>query len=134
MMDAVGLIGRVMLSLIFVWDGWGKLTNPAPVQALIAKVGLPLPGLAYPVAVFMELGVGLALLTGLLSRLSGLALAVWCLVLAALFHADSGNMAQQIQLMKNISMAGGLLYVLAYGGGAYSLDALIARRRVTVTA
>jgi putative oxidoreductase len=134
LIDGVALVGRVLLSLIFVWDGWGKLTNAAATQALIAKSGLPLPGLAYPVSVLVEFGVGLALLVGFLSRLSGLTLAAWCLVLAAVFHASAGDRMQEIQFMKNLSMAGGMLFVAAHGGGAFSLDALLGRRRRTLAA
>ena len=128
MLDLAALAGRVLLSAIFVWDGLGKVLSPEATQAVINKSGLPFPTLAYAVAVFMELGVGLALLFGLLTRLSGLALALWCLVLAAIFHSNLGDRGMEIQFFKNLSMAGGMLYVAGFGGGAFSLDALLHRR------
>ncbi len=134
MPDLAALAGRVLLSIIFIWDGWGKLLSPDATQGYIAKSGLPLPSLAYAFSVFMELGVGLALFLGLMTRLSGLALALWCLVLAAVFHSNLGDRAMEIQFFKNLSMAGGMLYVAGFGGGALSLDAVLLRRRVTAAA
>ena len=134
MPDLAALTGRILLSVIFVWDGWGKLLSPEATQGFIVKSGLPMPGLAYAFSVFMELGVGLALLVGLLTRLSGLGLALWCLVLAALFHSNLGDRGMEIQFFKNLSMAGGLLYVAGFGGGAFSLDAMLLRRRVVAPA
>ncbi len=89
MPDAIALLGRAMLSAIFIWGGFGKLMAAGATQAYIAKSGLPVPELACAVAVFVELGVGLALLLGLLTRVAALVLAVWCIVTAALFHSDT---------------------------------------------
>ncbi len=134
MLDLAALVGRILLSSIFIWDGWGKLLSPETTQSYIAKSGLPVPSLAYGFSVFMELGVGLALLAGLLTRLSGLGLALWCLVLAAFFHSNLGDHTVEIQFFKNLSMAGGMLYVAGFGGGAFSLDAMMLRRRVAANA
>ena len=107
----------------------------AATQAYFAKDGLPVPELAYAVAVFIELGVGLALLFGLFTRASGIVLAVWCILTALVAHTNFADRNMEIHFMKNVAMAGGMLYVFAFGGGPYSLDALISsRRRVAVTA
>ena len=133
MNDAVALLGRLLLSVIFVWGGWSKLMAATATQAFFAKEGLPVPELAYGVAVLIELGVGLAFLFGLFTRASGLVLAVWCIATALVAHSDFGDRNMQIHFMKNVAMAGGMLYAVAFGGGAYSLDALMARRRLAVT-
>lgn len=127
------LAGRVLLSVIFIWGGWGKLTAMAGTQAYIASSGVAMPVAAYWVAVLMELGVGLALLFGLFTRLSGAALAFWCILTAVMFHTNFADRNMEIHFMKNVAMAGGLLYVVAFGAGAYSLDAIL-RRRSTVHA
>jgi putative oxidoreductase len=128
MTSTLQLLGRILLSAIFVMGGWGKLQAMAATQAYIAQGGLPLPELAYWVAVFIELGVGLALLFGLLTQLSGAVLAAWCIITALAFHSNFADHNMMIHFMKNVAMAGGLLYVAAWGGGAYSLDALLFRR------
>lgn len=129
MSDPLALLGRALLSVIFIWGGWGKLMAAAATQAHIAQAGLPVPELAWAVAVLVELGIGLALLFGLFTRASGLALAAWCIVTAAIYHSNFADPNMKIHFMKNVAMAGGLLYVLAFGGGAYSLDAIIGHRR-----
>ena len=129
MPDLLMLAGRILLSAIFIMGGWAKLMAPVATQAYFAKTGLPVPEAAWGVAVFVELVVGLALLFGLFTRASGLVLAVWCIATALVAHSDFGDRAMQIQFMKNVAMTGGLLYVAAFGGGAYSLDALLTRRR-----
>ena len=134
MTNATALLGRLLLSLIFIGGGWGKLMAASATTAYFAKDGLPVPELAYAVAVFVELGVGLALLFGLFTRASGLVLAVWCILTALVAHTNFADKNMEIHFMKNVAMAGGLLYVFAFGGGAYSLDALMARRRVAVAA
>lgn len=128
MTSLLQLAGRVLLSIIFVWGGWGKLTAMAATQAYIANSGVAMPVAAYWVAVLMELGVGLALLFGLFTRLSGAALAFWCILTAVMFHTNFADHNMEIHFMKNVAMAGGLLYVLAFGAGAYSLDAILRRR------
>jgi putative oxidoreductase len=121
-------LGRVLLGYIFVMSGFGKLTAGAATIGYIASAAVPMPSLAYVLAVAVELGGGLLLLGGLFTRWVGLALAVFCLFTAFVFHGF-GDMNNSIHAMKNIAMAGGFLYVAAYGAGAWSLDALRLQRR-----
>jgi putative oxidoreductase len=121
-------LGRVLLAAIFIWAGFGKLLSPSETIGYIGSVGLPAPTLAYAVSVAVELGGGLLLLTGLVTRGVAAVLALFCLVTAFAVHGF-GDMGNQINAMKNISMAGGFLFVVAYGAGAWSLDALFGRER-----
>ena len=134
MTDGLMLLGRILLSSIFLWSGWGKLMAAGATQAYFGKLGLPMPEAAWAVAVFVELIVGLALLTGLFTRASALILAVWCIATALAAHTNFADRNMEIHFLKNVVIAGGLLYVVAFGAGAFSLDALIGRRRVTATA
>ncbi len=127
MTSLLQLAGRVLMSLIFVWAGWGKLTAMAATQAYIASGGVPAPLAAYWVAVFIEFVIGLALLFGLFTRISGLVLAAWCVITAIMFHTNFTDHDMQIHFMKNVAMTGGLLYVVAFGGGAFSVDAMMGR-------
>jgi len=132
--DAAALLGRVLMSLIFIQGGIAKMGAAAAVTAMIAKAGLPAPDLAYVVAVCIELGLGLALLLGLFARLSGLVLAVFCAVTAAYFHSNWADHNMQIHFWKNVAMAGGFLYVAGFGAGRFSLDALMPRRATVARA
>ena len=129
MTDGLMLLGRILLSTIFLWSGWGKLMNAAATQAAFGKLGLPMPDATWALAVVVELVVGLALLTGLFTRASALILAAWCIGTAWVAHTNFAVREQEINFLKNVVMAGGLLYVVAFGAGAFSLDALLARRR-----
>jgi putative oxidoreductase len=120
------LAGRGLLALIFVLSGAGKLAAYAATQQYMESVGVP--GGLLPLAILAELGGGLALIAGLLTRFSAVALAGFSVVAAILFHADFADQNQMIHFMKNVSIAGGLLLLAAHGAGAWSLDALIARR------
>jgi putative oxidoreductase len=126
--------GRVLLCLIFVISGFGKLMAAEPTIGYIASAGVPAPTVAYWLAIVVELGGGLFLLTGLLTRWVAAVLAVFCVFTAFAFHGF-GDMANQIHAMKNIAMAGGLLYVIALGAGEWSLDAVLGgRQRMAVAA
>ncbi|MDA8251336.1 MAG: DoxX family protein [Rhodospirillales bacterium] len=129
---ALTALGRVLLAAIFIWAGFGKLMAPGMYIGYIAHVGLPAPQAAYVVAVIVEFLGGLALLLGFQTRVVAAALGVFCLVTAFAVHgfADQNN---TIHAMKNISMAGGFLFVIAYGAGAWSVDAMRQGRHVLST-
>lgn len=116
--------GRILLSLIFVWSGCGKLAAPAATKAYMAAMGMPLVELAYIGAVAVELGLGLALLLGYRSRVAAVALAVFAVITGLIFHHDFADQGQMINFMKNLAMAGGLLQIAAFGSDRFSLDAL----------
>ena len=118
----VPLIGRVLIAAIFLFSGFGKLLDPAGTQGYIASVGLPFPVLGYAGALALELGAGALLVIGYRARYAALALAVFSIVSAFIFHHALGDQNQLFHFLKNIAMAGGLLQIYALGTGAYSLD------------
>ena len=120
--SAVPLIGRVLLAVIFILSGVSKLANPAGTQGYIASMGLPLPILAYIAAVVVEIGGGVMLLIGYRTRIAATALALFTVAAALLFHHALGDQNQFIHFMKNLAITGGLLQVVAFGAGAFSLD------------
>ena len=127
--DALLLLGRIMMAAIFLMGGYGKLMAAAATKAYFVKTGVPLPDIAYWVAVVVELAGGILLLAGLQTRLAAVALAVFCVATALLAHRDFGDRAAMINFNKNIAMTGGYLAFAAVGAGRYSLDALFSRRR-----
>jgi putative oxidoreductase len=96
------------------------------IKGYIASVGLPLPDLAYLLAIVIEIGGGALLLAGYQTRIAALILAVFSVVTALAFHSDFGDQMQMTNFLKNLAMAGGLLQVVAFGAGSFSLDSRVA--------
>ena len=116
----LSLTGRILLALIFVTAGYSKIGGYDGTLQYMAAYGLP--GFLLPLVILAELGGGLALVAGFLTRTAAAGLAVVSVVSAMIFHSDFNDQMQGILFMKNIAMAGGLLYVVAYGAGTLSLD------------
>jgi putative oxidoreductase len=114
--------GRVLIAVLYLIAGFGKIAHPAGTQAYIASVGLPLPLLGYLIAVVFEVGGGILLLVGYQARIVSLAVAVFTLVAGALFHNHFADQNQLIHFLKNVAIIGGLLQITAYGAGAFSFD------------
>jgi putative oxidoreductase len=89
---------------------------------MIGAVGLPFPSLAFAVAVAVELGGGLLLIAGFQARFVAVVLALFSFATAVFFHANFADQNQMIHFLKNVMMAGGLLQIAAFGGGALSID------------
>jgi putative oxidoreductase len=132
--NAAALIGRILICLLFVLGGWGKLMAPAATQAMFAKQGLPLVEAAWVLAVVVELGGGGLILLGLFTRPVAFILAVWCVVTALIAHTNLADRAQEINFFKNMGLTGGFLYIAAFGARAWSLDAWWGRVRGTMPA
>ncbi len=112
--------GRALLSLLFLWSGYGSVTNYAGTQAYMENSGIP--GALLPLVIATELGGALALLAGWQTRWAALALAGFCLLSALVFHTGFGDTNQLIHFLKNLGLAGGFLILAAAGPGALSLD------------
>jgi putative oxidoreductase len=125
--DTLALIGRVLIALLFVPAGFGKIAGFAGVVGYIGAVGLPLPQLGAVIAIAVELGLGLLLLVGYKTRIVSIILAVFTVATAVFFHnywampADKAYI-NQLMFFKNIAIAGGLLAIAALGAGRFSLD------------
>ena len=126
--NPLSLLGRVLIALMFIPAGFGKIAGFAGTAGYIASKGLPLPELGVVLAIAVELGGGLALLAGFGTKLVALALAVFTLAASVIFHNYWGVPAEQVMTQtlmfyKNIAIIGGLLTLAAHGAGAWSLDA-----------
>ena len=115
-------VGRMMMAAIFLLSGFGKVAAPAATIGYIGSAGLPLPAMAYAVAIVCEVGGGLALLLGFRVRFVALALAGFTLVTALAFHTALGDQNQFIHFFKNVAIAGGLLQVASFGAGTFAID------------
>ena len=116
-------LGRLLIAVIFIVSGVGKILAPAMTQGYIAAAGLPSPLAAYLIAIAIELVGGTLLIFGFQTRLAALVLAVFSLATAIGFHHDFDDQDQLIHFLKDISIAGGLLQVAAFGAGSFSIDA-----------
>ena len=120
---SIAAFGRLLMGAVFAFSGLGKIMAPTMTQGYIASAGLPLPLAAYLVAILIEFGGGLLLIAGFQTRIVAIVLAVFTLTTAVFFHNNFADQNQMINFLKNIFMIGGLLQVVAFGAGAYSLDA-----------
>ncbi len=125
--DVVALIGRVALAAMFVISGFGKLTGFAGTAGFIASTGLPMPEVLAVAAIVVELGGGLAIVFGWMTRWAALAMAVFLVVITPIFHGywampAAEQMVNQIMFMKNLSILGAMLLLYAFGPGRFSLD------------
>jgi putative oxidoreductase len=125
--NTLSLIARVLLAAIFIKSGYGKIGGFEGTVGYIASKGLPLPQVVAALTILIELGAGLALLFGWLTRWAALALAVFTLLAAFIFHAYWAVPAEQmqmqdIQFFKNLAIAGGMFALAAFGAGAFSID------------
>src|SRR6266404_6300114 len=125
-------LGRLLIGLPFAMSGLGKLAAYGKATAMIAAVGLPVPPLAYAVAVALELGGGLLLVAGYQARLVATALALFSIAAALSFHSNFADQNQMIHFLKNVMMAGGLLQIAAFGAGAISLDNRVSRDHAAI--
>ena len=117
------LVGRILLSVLFILSGFSKLTNFAgSVEFAATGVGESLATLAIIVAIVIELGGGLMLLVGFNIKWVALTMAAYTLLAALLFHFDFADQNQMSHFMKNLAIVGGLLYIAVYGAGPFSID------------
>ena len=129
----VSVVARILLALMFILSGFGKLTDIQGTAGYIASGGLPFPMLLAAGVGALELLGGLALVIGFQARWVGLVLGLFTLVASVVFHpfwavpADQQSITQLL-FMKNLSVAGGLLLVSALGAGPLSMDAARQKR------
>lgn len=122
------LAGRLLLALVFLPAGIGKISGFAGTAGYIASKGLPLPEVGAAIAIAVEVIGGLALIAGWGTRWAALVLAVFTLVASYFFHnywtlPVDQQMMQQLMFFKNIGIVGGLLILAAHGAGTWSVDA-----------
>lgn len=115
-----GLAGRVLLAIMFVVSGYGKIFRFEGTQGYMESMGVP--GMLLPVVIAFELGAGLAVIAGWQTRVAAILLAGFCLLSALIFHFDFADRMQSIMFMKNVAIAGGFFVLAAYGPGALAVD------------
>jgi putative oxidoreductase len=117
------LLGRILIGAPFIMSGLGKLTAHDTTVAFIGSVGLPLPQLAWIIAIVVEMGGGTLLVTGYRARLVAFVVALFALATAISFHRNFADQNQMIHFFKNVMIVGGLLQIVYFGAGPMSIDA-----------
>lgn len=129
--DVAALIGRIMLALMFVISGFGKIGGFADTTVYMASAGLPavdvLLEVLLIVTILIELGGGTAIVLGWRTRSIALLIFLFTALVTVVFHRfwaapPDEAMVQQLMFMKNVSVMGGLLVLVAFGPGEYALD------------
>jgi putative oxidoreductase len=123
MNNLIWVVARLLLAQLFVMAGLSKLgAGYAATQSYMQTMGVP--GSLLPLVIVLEIGGGLALIVGFFTRWVALALAVYSVVAALIFHHNFGDQTQMILFMSDIAVAGGLLLLYLHGAGAFSVDRL----------
>ena len=125
---AVDLLGRLLLAALFLSDGWSVINNYSAAADYLAQFGVP-PLLLVP-ALILQVGGGLLVAVGWNTRLAALALSLFCISTALIFHNQFGDSNEAIQFWKDLAIAGGFLVLAARGAGAFSLDSYLGKAAV----
>jgi putative oxidoreductase len=123
------LIGRILLVLIFLQSGIGKIMNFQGTAEYMAKFGMPYTNFFLIGAIFIELFGSVTVITGYYARLGAFLLVIFMIPTTLIFHTNLSDPNQQIHFMKNVSMFGGLLILLMVGAGRLSLDYLLREKK-----
>jgi len=108
--------GRALMALLFILAGVAKIIGPKPFLAHMAEHRVP--AILLPAVIALELAGGLSVLTGWQARWGALALAIFCVMTALIFHLDWSDKAERTLCLKDIAIAGGLLVLAASLGRA----------------
>jgi putative oxidoreductase len=115
-------VGRILIAIIFLMAGINKISGFSGTQSYMEAMGVP--GFFLPLVIILEIIGGLAIIAGWKSRPVAFAFAGFSILSALIFHADFADQNHMIMFMKNFAIAGGFLFIVAHGPGAYAIDNL----------
>jgi putative oxidoreductase len=129
--DEIQLVGRILISILFVIAGFGKISNYAGTAGYMASHGLPMVSVLEPLTILVEFGGGILVILGLLTRPVAVVWFLFLIPVTLMFHMHPDAMhdaqAQMVNLLKNLSIMGATLYLFANGPGRFSIDARIGK-------
>lgn len=125
--DTISLVGRVLISLIFISAGFNKIINFSDAAAYITSQGLPYPSVLAFIAIIFELGGGLMVFLGWKTRVGACMLFILTIPVTFVFHSfwtvEPTIITHEAQnFLRNFCVIGATLYVIAYGAGNFSFD------------
>lgn len=118
------LVARILMPILFIVAGYGKMGDAyAGTQQYMQAMGVP--GFLLPLTILLELGGGLAILFGFLTRTVALFTAGFTILTALLFHTNFAEGVNQLMFMKNLTIAGGYIVLAIAGPGGFSIDRIL---------
>jgi putative oxidoreductase len=120
--DYLPTLARLLMCSLFIWDGVLQLRDPAGTVNFFDSLNVPAPQIAVWVSIAIHLLGGIGILVGFMTRWAAALLILLCLGTAFGVHLPAGDMENMTHFYKNLVMTGGLLYVIAFGPGAFALD------------
>jgi putative oxidoreductase len=119
------LVGRILLVFIFLKSGIGKIENFQGTAQYMAKFGMPYTHFFLIGAIFFELVGSITVILGCFARFGSVLLLILLIPTTLIFHNIFKDPQMMVHFMKNVSMFGGILVLLAVGPGRFSLDYLL---------
>ncbi len=120
------LLGRVLISAIFLMAGLSKITAYAGTQAYMESLGVP--GALLPAVIALEVFGSLAIIIGYKTKIAAFLLAGFSVVSALIFHNNFADQIQSALFMKNMAIVGGFVFLMVNGAGLLSLDNKLASK------
>lgn len=123
----IPLIGRILMSLLFIIAGINKIFNFTGTAGYMAMQGMPFVSFFLVCAIIVEIGGGLLLIAGYKTKIVAIVLFLYLIPTTLIFHhfwTYSGMQRQnmQVHFLKNLSIMGGMLMVYYFGAGPKSVD------------
>lgn len=115
------LVTRVLIASVFLFAGVNKIFAFAATQGYMAAQGMKMTGLFLVLTIIVEIGGGLSVLLGILPRLGALALFLFLIPVTLVFHRNLSDPVQLGHFMSNLGIMGGLMAIVAVGGGVFSV-------------
>ena len=119
-MHIIEFIGRILLSVLFLIEGLGKISMHENVIMYMEDYGVP--GILFMPATILEILFPLFLIVGYKTKWAASIMALFTFTVAIIFHTDFSEGMQMILFLKDIAIAGGFMIIIAYGPGKISLD------------
>ena len=119
-MHIVELIGRILLSALFLIEGFGKISMQEDVIMYMEDYGVP--EILFVPATVLEILFPLLLIVGYKTKWAASIMALFTFTVAIIFHTDFSEGMQMVFFLKDLAIAGGFMIILAYGPGKISLD------------
>ena len=120
MVNFLDLIGRILISSIFLLSGYNKIFNYSGTVSWMEGFGIP--GFLLAPAIILEIILPILIIVGYKTQLAAALLAIFSISTGVIFHLDLNNQMQTIQLLKNLGLAGGFLFIAVNGPKEWAVD------------
>ena len=120
MTNIADLVGRILISVLFILNGIFKINNYDGTIGWMESFGMP--GVLLIPAIILEIVGPVLIIIGYKTKLASGLLSLFCIATAVIFHNDFTNQMQFTSFLKNIALAGGFLILFVNGAKGFSLD------------